>query len=82
MQKIDGRLINVMIPNVLLSEVDRIAKRQKTTRAEIIRRFLQAGVDIFSDFEKVGVVKLTEIFDRTQVTIKRSIGQQRLPEIE
>jgi len=79
MQKIDGSNVHIIIPDDLLRELDRIAKRDKSTRSEVIRRFLGAGVDFYTDFERVGLVKLNEVMSRVNTTIKRSIGQQRLP---
>jgi len=80
MQKIDGHSVHLIIPNELLSEIDRIAERQGLTRSDIMRRFLDVGVEFFTDFEKIGVVKVSEVFERIKATFheNKNIGQKRL----
>jgi len=79
MQRIDGSNVHIIIPDDLLKELDRIAKRDKSTRSEVIRRFLGAGVEFYTDFERVGIVRLNEVMIRMSKTVKRSVGQQSLP---
>jgi hypothetical protein len=78
MQKIDGKLINFMITDELLTEVDRIAKRCKLTRSEMLRNLLLVSTDIYKTYEALGVVKFIEVSDRLKKTVNRSVGQQAL----
>ena len=61
MQKIDGEKVNFVIPYSLLKEVDRVAKRCKSTRSEMMRIMLGLGCDIFKTYEAVGIVKMYEV---------------------
>jgi len=81
MQKIEGTKVHFIIPAELLSEIDRIAQRQGLTRSDIMRRFLDVGVEFFTDFERLGFVKVSEIFDRMKTTFAKNVGQQRLPNV-
>ncbi len=76
MQKIDGRKIDFVITDELLKEIDRIAKRTKQTRSEMMRNMLTLGTEIFQTYEAVGVVKMMEVSDSLKKTLNRSVGQQ------
>ena len=78
MQKIDGERINFVITGDLLKEVDRVAKRTKNTRSEMIRIMLGLGCDIFKTYEAVGIVKMYEVTEKIKKTVNRSVGQQAL----
>lgn len=73
MQKIDGKQISIIIPDDLLKEVDRIAKRTGKKRADAIRTLLYFGCDIYSDFENVGIVSLAEVIHKAIKKIKKDI---------
>jgi len=79
MQRIDGYNVHIIVPNDLLAEIDRIAKRQGLTRSETIRILTDCGVTVYKDFEKVGVVRISEMFSRMKKIMQKGVGQQRLP---
>lgn len=78
MQRIDGEKIQFVIPYSLLNEVDRIAKRSKLTRSEMIRNMLDVGCSIYRTYESVGFVRVYEVLEQVKKTVNRSVGQQQL----
>jgi len=78
MQKINGQNVHIIVPDEMLSEIDRIAKRQGFTRSETIRTLVECGSEIYRDFEKIGVVRMSEIMKRAKKTILQNVGQQKL----
>jgi len=78
MQKIHGRKIIFIVPDDLLAKLDRISLRTKKTRAETMRWFLAYGCQTFEDYEKVGMIKLSEILNRASDAIKNEVGQRKL----
>jgi len=79
MQRIDGHKVHIIIPQATIDEIDRICKRQKVTRSTLLRNFIEFGCDTYKGFENVGIVKFSEMMDRAESTLKRSVGQQKLP---
>lgn len=78
MQRIEGKQILVKLPDDLLAEVDRYAKRLHLSRAEMVRNLLDAGCMILSLYEGAGIVKMVDVFRRAEKTLRRSVGQQEL----
>jgi hypothetical protein len=78
MQKIDGERITIVMPYELLDEVDRIAKRCKLTRSEMIRNMLDISSGLYRKYEAVGFVKFYEMTEKLKETVNRSVGQQQL----
>ena len=56
MKEINGKLVSIKMPDNLIDEVERIAKKRKMTRAEVYRMMVELGTEIHRDMEKVGVV--------------------------
>lgn len=78
MQKIDGRMIQCMFPDSLLSEVDRIADRQGWTRAKTMRELLGLGCESYAFFEGLGFVAMADVVKRVRRSIETNAGQQSL----
>lgn len=56
MKEINGKLVSIKMPDNLIDEVERIAKKRKMTMAEVYRMMIELGTEIHRDMEKVGVV--------------------------
>jgi len=78
MQKIDGERIQVILPYDQLARVDRIAARTKQTRAETMRNMIEVGMTVFEDYERIGLVRMVEILERTKKALRSEVGQQTL----
>ena len=70
MQKIHGPMVTLKIKQEDVDELDRIAKRVKLNRNQLIRNCVEVGLDIMHGYEKIGVIKLIEINRRTMKAIK------------
>lgn len=68
MQRI-GDQICFNIPDDMKEKVDLIIKRHKMTRAEAVRALLSLGVEVYEDFEKVGIPQFAEMMKRTKQAI-------------
>lgn len=80
MQRIEtGTDVHVILTEEQIKEIDRIGSRYgNRKRAETIRRLLDFGIDVYRDFERVGIVQLVDVADRTRKAIQEEIGQQSL----
>lgn len=79
MQRIDGGApFALIMPPELTERLKRVQKRHNMTRAEAMRLMTSFGLDVYEDYEKLGVVKLAEIFKRAKKAIEKHAGQQPL----
>ena len=65
MQRI-GKQIRITVSFEMDDKVGEIAKRLKTSKANIYRNMTGVGLDLYSDFEKVGLVKLVEFVEKAR----------------
>lgn len=72
MQKITGKEIKIRMDDSFLDELDRIAKRMKMPRNRVIRILLEHGVDLYANYEAIGVWRLQDILTRTKNKVKES----------
>lgn len=77
-QRIDGKSFTLIMPHDLTNRLKRVEKRLDMTRAEAMRQTMNFGLDVYEDFEKLGVVKLAEVFSRVRGMIQEGSGQQKL----
>lgn len=56
-----------------IDRIDGIAERFKITRSEATRRLLEVGLDVYETYEKLGVVKLSEIVKRSREACAKSV---------
>lgn len=63
MKKIGPKILFNVEPAVLV-RLDRIADDNKFTRAEAARRMLETGIDIYEEYEKVGVPQFAQMVKR------------------
>jgi len=54
-----------------VDELDRIAMRLGLRRSQLIRNYIELGLDITHGYEKMGVVKLVEVMRRSKDLIKK-----------
>lgn len=73
MRKIDGPKIPVNFEQYQIERLDEIAKRFKISRAEATRRIIDTGLDAYTVFEGIGVVKLAEVIKRTREACQKSV---------
>ena len=69
-QEIKGRTLTVKFEHETLAELDRISERLNYKRSETIRRLLELGIETFQSYEKIGLVKIIEIRNRTKKAVK------------
>ena len=72
-QEIKGRTLTVKFKHETLAELDRISERLNYTRVETIRSLMDLGMEVFHGYEKIGIVKLIEIKNRTRKTIQEDV---------
>lgn len=74
MQKIEGQMIQVKIPNDLLNRIDTICGKLGKTRAEVMRVMLEVSCDGFEPFMKVGILgKVIEQREKLGETVATNI---------
>lgn len=78
MQKIDGERLAIIIPNEMISKLDRVAERLDLTRSQVMRNMIDVGLCVFEDFEKIGIIRLAEILGKTKKALRKEVGQQEL----
>jgi hypothetical protein len=82
MQKIADEtvMISVYIPKETREKLDRIAARQKPGKeskiSDVARTMLLFGLDVYEDFERIGLVRVVEVFTKA----KTVFGEIELPE--
>lgn len=54
MRPIEGKVITVKLPVPILDEIQRIADKRRTTKAEVYRMLLSTGIQAHRDLEAVG----------------------------
>ena len=69
MQRI-GKQIRITVSFEMDDRVAVVAKRLGTSKANIYRNMTETGLDLYDDFEKIGVVKLVEFVEKTRVLAK------------
>lgn len=76
MQKIPGgERTTLIMSGELVAKLEKIEKRHSLTRAEAIRRMLDLGIDVYEDFETLGIPQLTERISK----IKKLVRKSRVP---
>jgi len=79
MQKIpDGQLFQCILTPELYERLNRAANRLGIKRAQCARNMLDAGLTVFEDFERIGIISLAEILRKTKKALGKEIGQQSL----
>jgi len=78
MQKIDGEKLQLIVPEEMISRIQRVGERLHLTRSETMRNMMDVGLTIFEDFEKVGIIRFAEIIGKTKKALRREVGQQSL----
>jgi metal-responsive CopG/Arc/MetJ family transcriptional regulator len=74
MQKIPGiKCVNVVLLQAQVNKLDEIAKRFKISRSEALRRIVETGLDSYSVYEGLGVVKLAEITGRMKSAVEKDV---------
>ena len=72
-QRIEGKNLHIKFENDTIKELDRIAGRVGLKRADLVRKLLDLGIDVFRGYEKIGLVKLIEIKNRANKTLQKDI---------
>lgn len=73
MQKIEGRELKIKFTHEMLEELDRLSKRVGLRRNELIRNYIELGIDITHGYEKLGIVRLLEIKRRTKKSVSQDV---------
>jgi hypothetical protein len=73
MRKIGGPQTTVILEQETLDKLDAIGRRFKIPRAEAHRRILETGLEVYSLYEGLGVVKLAELAKRAKETCARGV---------
>ena len=73
-RKINGPKFLMSFEQYQIDRLDEIAKRFKISRAEATRRIVDTGLDAYTVFEGIGVVKLAEVIRRTKEACEKSVG--------
>ena len=74
MQKIPGIVnIHVVLMDRQISKIDEIANRFSLSRSEALRRIVDTGLDAYSVYEGLGVVKFAEITGRIRKAIEKDV---------
>lgn len=81
MQRIADEIVHVsvLLPKKDRERLERIAGRQKKGKesalSDVARNMLLFGMDVYEDFEKIGMVRVVEVFSEA----KRKIDEIRSP---
>ena len=74
MQKIPGtRPTHIVLMENQVVKLDEIALRFKISRSEALRRIVETGLDAYSVYESLGVVKLAEITGRIKSAVENDV---------
>ena len=74
MQKIpDARKTHIILTYNQISKLDEIGERFKISRSEALRRIVETGLDAYTVYEGLGVVKMAEIAKRVSKAIQNDV---------
>jgi len=74
MQRIPGSTKTaVQLMDNQIMKLEEISSRFNISRSEALRLIVQAGLDTYSTYEAIGVVKLTEYAKRLKKAVERDI---------
>ncbi|MFA4871439.1 MAG: hypothetical protein WC623_24785 [Pedobacter sp.] len=76
MQKI-GDKIQVIVPDEMKNEVNRIAKRHELSQSAAARKLMELGLEFYQEFEKIGVPQTVEMIKKVKRLI-RDLKQRRI----
>lgn len=62
--------ILLILPESMKDQLDRISKKRRMSRLEVIRMMLELGIDCHKDLEKLGIVPVMDFFHFTRKSIK------------
>ena len=76
MKKQNDEMVKVifMMNEKLVKDLNRISKRMNWNRSQTARAMLMFGVDVYKDFERIGIVRLSEILTRADMAVKEKLG--------
>lgn len=74
MQKI-GPLTALRLPEEILETIDKIAKRHGMTRSEVMRIFLETGLDTYQVVAKTGAFRVADGLQSMKTYFSRTLGQ-------
>lgn len=78
MQRI-GTKITVTVPDDLLKEIEIISSRFGMSKAEVSRRLIEVGLDVYKIYKPTGMMKLIEIVRKFK---SKNVKKSSLPEEE
>lgn len=74
MQKIpESKKTVIQLMNSQILKLDEIGNRFNISRSEALRRIVDTGLDAYSVYEKLGVVKLAEVAKRVRVAVEKDV---------
>jgi ATP-dependent protease HslVU (ClpYQ) ATPase subunit len=76
MQKI-GLQIRITVTELQEERIAKIAKRLNFSKARVYRNMIDVGLDLYDEFEKVGVWKLVEVTAKVKKLTKEFIGRRQ-----
>ena len=83
MKVIEGKVITVKIPSSMLAEIEGIAKKRDSTKADVYRMMLRLGIQAHHDLESVGMSATVDFVHFVGQALRDKIGlsgeQMRLP---
>ncbi len=65
MQRI-GKQIRITVTDLQEERIERIAKRHNLPKAQVYRNMIDAGLDLYDEFESVGVVQMLDFVERVK----------------
>lgn len=68
MQKIGGPIV-ITVPEDLKARIDAISKKYDLSRAEAARRIMTLGIEVFEDFERIGIPQVAEMVKKAKKAI-------------
>jgi metal-responsive CopG/Arc/MetJ family transcriptional regulator len=78
MQRI-GTKITVTVPDDLLKEIETLSSRFGMSKAEVSRRLIEVGLDVYKVYKPTGLIKLIEIVRKYKF---RNVERTSLPKEE
>lgn len=69
-QEIKGKHLHIKFEEAAIQELDRISERIGLKRADVVRKLVDLGMDVFRGYERIGLVKIIEIKNRTKKAVK------------
>ena len=74
MQRIPGSTKTaIILMDSQIAKLDEIGERFKISRSEALRRIVETGLDAYSVYEGLGVVKMAEIAKRVSKAIEKDV---------